>query len=68
MTPQDDRDRRQFVVKGIMAWFAARVLSLPPGEYVIHLDTRHATRPRWRIGQPPQEWEHARHDDPPRVG
>ena len=56
-------DRRQFVVRGIMALVTARVLNLPAGEYVIHLDTRHPARPRWRIGQPPQEWEHARQDD-----
>ena len=56
-------DRRQFVVRGIMALFTARVLKLPAGEYVIHLDTRQQSNPRWRIGQPPQEWEHARQDD-----
>lgn len=64
MTDDQHHDRRKFVVSGIMALFAARVLSLPAGEYVIHLDTRHAARPRWRIGQPPQEWEHARDERP----
>ena len=67
--PDDNRDRRQFVVRGIMALFAARVLSLPAGEYVIHLDTRHASRTRWKIGQMPQPWEFvADEDDAPRSG
>ena len=59
----EKQDRRKFVVTGIMAVFAGRVLNLPAGEYVIHLDTRQQANPRWRIGQPPQEWEHARQDD-----
>lgn len=62
-TTDDSRDRRQVTIRGIMALFAARVLSLPAGEYVIHLDTRHPARPRWKIGQTPPEWEQARHDD-----
>ena len=59
----EKQDRRKFVVTGIMAVFAGRVLNLPAGEYVIHLDTRHATRPRWKIIQPPPTWEHDRYDD-----
>lgn len=43
--------RTPVTVRGALALFAARLLALPAGEYMIHLDTRDERRPRWRVAQ-----------------
>ena len=54
--------RHQITVHGPLALFAARLASLPAGEYVIRLDTTHAARPRWQISQP-GPWEKAHREE-----
>lgn len=48
-------------VKGAVALFVLRLLDLPLGEYVIHLDKSHPHRMRWRVA-PVGAWERQRHE------
>mgnify|MGYP006980609206 FL=1 len=44
---------------------ARRILAMPPGEYTIHLDNTHRSRPRWKIAATPAKWESARQEEEP---
>jgi len=51
----------RLTIWGVAALFFLRLRDLPPEEYVIHLDTRHPTRWRWRVAQV-GAWERPRQE------
>ena len=58
--PQEHASR--ITITGPLALFAARVLMLQPGEYLIALDTTIPRRPRWKVSTAGQ-WEKPRREE-----
>ena len=61
ITPQEHTSR--IIISGPLALFAARLLSLQPGEYMIALDTTIPRRPRWKVSSAGQ-WEKPKRAEP----
>ncbi len=62
-TPQShDHSGSRITITGALALFAARVLMLPPGEYLIALDTRIAHKPQWKVSTA-GPWERPRREE-----